>query len=121
MRKYTPRALLFRLLMLILACVLLLIVAARGRGCPFRNLTGIPCPGCGMSRAWTAFFRLDVVTAFDYHPMFWGVPVLMGYCLFDGQLFRKKWLNHGLLVVIALGTIVNYIVNLVAFFQGSYV
>jgi hypothetical protein len=39
----------------------------------------------------------------------------------DGRLFRKNWLNYGLLALIALGTIVNYIVNLVAFFQGSYV
>ena len=121
MRKYTTRALLFRLLMLLAACVALMVIAQQGRGCPFRNFTGIPCPGCGMSRAWFAMLRLDVAAAFRYHPMFWSVPVLMLYCFFDGRLFRRNWLNYGLLALIGLGTILNYTVNLVAFFQGSYV
>ena len=28
-------------------------------GCVFRLMTGIPCPGCGMTRAWLAALRLD--------------------------------------------------------------
>ena len=37
-------------------------------GCIFRLMTGIPCPGCGMTRAWLAALRLA------YHPLFWVVP-----------------------------------------------
>ena len=121
MRKYKPWELLLRCAMLALSCIVLLVVAGQGRGCPFRNLTGLPCPGCGMRRAWFAFFRLELLTAFRFHPMFWSVPVLLGYCFFDGRLFRKNWLNYGLLAFVGLGTIIHYVVNLVAFFQGSYV
>ncbi|MDR2736552.1 MAG: DUF2752 domain-containing protein [Gracilibacteraceae bacterium] len=39
-------------------------------GCPFLAVSGIPCPGCGMTRAFLAFFRLDFAQAFLYHPMF---------------------------------------------------
>ena len=109
MRKYSFWGLFLRLAMLALSCLLLLAVAGQGRGCPFRNLTGIPCPGCGMSRAWFAALRLDFSGAFRYHPMFWSVPVVMGYCFFDGRLFRRSWLNYGLLAFIALGTLANYI------------
>lgn len=44
-------------------------------GCVFRLMTGIPCPGCGMTRAWLAALRLDFAAAFAYHPLFWAVPI----------------------------------------------
>ena len=43
-------------------------------GCVFRTVTGIPCPGCGMTRAWLAVLRLDFAAALAYHPLFWIVP-----------------------------------------------
>lgn len=44
-------------------------------GCICRLVTGIPCPGCGMTRAWLAALRLDFAAAFAYHPLFWVVPI----------------------------------------------
>ena len=35
-------------------------------GCVFRLMTGIPCPGCGMTRAWLAALRLDFAAAFAF-------------------------------------------------------
>ena len=119
MRKYTPRELLFRLLMLLFFCGVLLVGVWQGRGCLFRNLIGIPCPGCGMTRAWLCVLRMDLMAAFRYHPIFWGVPVLMLYCCFDGRLFRKNWINYGLLGIIGLGIAIHYIVALVAYLRGS--
>ena len=108
-----------RLLLLALFCGALLGIVLLGIGCPIRSLTGIPCPGCGLTRAWKAALELDLITAFHYHPMFWSVPVLMAYCLFDGRLIPQKWLNFGLLGVIVLGVAVNYIAVLLAFFSGN--
>ena len=108
-----------RLLILALFCVTLLGIVCLGLKCPIRSLTGIPCPGCGMTRAWLAALRLDILGAFRYHPMFWSVPVLMAYCMFDCQIIRPKWLNWSLLGLIALGVAVRYIVVLVAFFSGN--
>lgn len=45
-----------------------------GVTCPILFLTGISCAGCGMSRAWLALLRLDLASAFAYHPLFW-LPV----------------------------------------------
>ncbi|MCL2664432.1 MAG: DUF2752 domain-containing protein [Defluviitaleaceae bacterium] len=46
-------------------------------GCPIRFVTGLPCPGCGMTRAALALARLDFAGAFFMHPLiFLTVPVL---------------------------------------------
>jgi hypothetical protein len=37
--------------------------------CPFALLTGVACPGCGMTRAAAALVRGDLTTAVGYHPM----------------------------------------------------
>jgi hypothetical protein len=36
--------------------------------CGLRRLTGIPCPGCGMTRAFTALARGDWAAAWALHP-----------------------------------------------------
>lgn len=42
--------------------------------CPFRLLTGHPCPGCGMGHALVAGMRGDWAASFHYHPL--GLPLL---------------------------------------------
>ena len=37
--------------------------------CPFHALTGVPCPGCGSTRAVLALFRGDVAAAFGFNPL----------------------------------------------------
>ena len=59
-------------------------------GCIFQVAFGIPCPGCGMTRAILAAVRLDFCAAFSFHPMFWSIPVLYLYFLADNGLFRNK-------------------------------
>lgn len=43
--------------------------------CPFRLLTGLPCPGCGMGRALTAAFRGNLSASWHFHPL--GLPLLI--------------------------------------------
>ncbi len=69
------------------------VLAAIGHGCPIRFVTGIPCPGCGLSRAYLALLKLDFAGAFHYHPLFWAVPLLFGLCLRYG---RKKEMAAGI-------------------------
>ncbi|HVF44291.1 MAG TPA: DUF2752 domain-containing protein [Pyrinomonadaceae bacterium] len=37
--------------------------------CPFRALTGLPCPGCGMTRAFCALGHGDLAGAFGYNAL----------------------------------------------------
>lgn len=87
--------------------------------CLIRHFTGLICPGCGMSRAWMAVLRLDFAAAFHYHPMFWSVPALALYILYDGVLFRNRRLNNWVLALILAGFLVCYIIRLVSFLGGN--
>ena len=36
--------------------------------CPFKLLTGLPCPGCGITRAIMLLFHFDILGAFKMSP-----------------------------------------------------
>ena len=65
-----------------LAALALLSAVTLGWNCPVQHFTGVPCPGCGLSRAAVALLRLDFHTAFRYHPMVFVLPPVVLYALF---------------------------------------
>ena len=75
--------------------------------CFVLSLTGLPCAGCGMTRAWLSVLRLDFAAAFLYNPLFWSVPILYAYILWDGHPFPHYKVNRwGLvLLLIAFGVL----------------
>jgi len=77
--------------------------------CIIKYFTNIPCPGCGLTRAFLSLFKLDLYKAFHYHPLFWTIPILFLYYLFDGKLFKNKVINNLILIVIMLLFINNWI------------
>ena len=44
--------------------------------CPFRRVTGLPCPTCGLTRSWQAAAHLRVTESLGYHPL--GAATLVG-------------------------------------------
>ena len=56
--------------LLVLLCIAGAIAFTFVVGCPFRFITRIPCPGCGMTTAFISLFHLDFRAAFAYHPLF---------------------------------------------------
>ena len=84
--------------------------------CPFRLVTGVPCPLCGITRALAALVRADVTTALQFHAL--SPIVLMGMAawvvadagqaarLWDVRRFGAVALHPGLwtvLFVLCLG------------------
>jgi len=49
--------------------------------CPFRHLTGLPCPLCGMTRSVLCFFQGDWHAAFLWHPLgpSIGISIIIGF------------------------------------------
>ena len=76
------RCLIPRMPALVLVCILLSIAILHVTGvfsadriggaiplfCPFKALTGIPCPGCGITRAMLSITKGDFHGAFSYNP-----------------------------------------------------
>lgn len=43
--------------------------------CPFKTFTGLPCPGCGLTRSAVAFLDGDLGLSLYYHPL--GAPTIL--------------------------------------------
>lgn len=62
--------------------------------CPFRLLTGIPCPACGLTRSWVHLAHGDVASSLANHPI---GPALMLLTLVATvvagiHLVTRRWL-----------------------------
>ena len=59
--------------------------------CLFHNFTGLPCPGCGLTRSWVAMAHGHAGEALVWHPL---GPLLflsaLGYTLWSGWTALKK-------------------------------
>ncbi len=80
-----------RNIILILASVIIIAVAYLTIHCPIRFLTGLSCPGCGMTRALFAFLRLDFKKAFYYHPAIFIMPLAAVIFIFRSKFTAKKY------------------------------
>lgn len=69
-------------------------------GCPLKYATGIPCPSCGMTRAWYAAFHLNFESAIAYHPLFWFMPMALAFAFF------LPYANKKLFVAVMVGALI---------------
>lgn len=90
-------------------------------GCPLHRLTGLPCPGCGMSRALFSLAKLDFTGAWYYHPLVFFLPPAALYIV-----HRRAWKLPGgrraaVAVAVALGAALLAVYAIRAFIPGSFV
>lgn len=60
--------------------------------CPFRRLTGLPCPGCGLTRSWVHLVHGDLGTAFAEHafgPLLAVVTLALAAAVLTARLRRR--------------------------------
>jgi Protein of unknown function (DUF2752) len=53
--------------------------------CLFRYLTGLPCPGCGLTRSFSCILHGDFERGYEYHPF--GYILLPIFLLVASTLF----------------------------------
>ena len=72
--------------------------------CYFKATLGIPCPGCGLTRAYISLFKGDLSSAFFYHPLFFTAPLVAAVVIFrditgSNRLYRSGWFWWGLVAL----------------------
>lgn len=70
----------YGVLLLLTGCLYGVFVRCTGMAvpCPFYFITGLRCPGCGVTRMCMALLELDFHTAFGSNPMLFLVMPLLG-------------------------------------------
>ena len=59
--------------------------------CIFKGVTGIPCPGCGMTRACLAILQGEFSTAWRYHPFSFLLIGLTILIVFQPEYTQETW------------------------------
>ena len=108
----TKRYDLYKKLAFLLFYLLVVFVMNRlGVTCLFKYLTGIDCPGCGLTRAALSLLKGDVRAAAGYNVMVFSLPLLFVYYFTDGRLFGKK-ADAAVVGAVALGFLVNWLIRI---------
>lgn len=81
------------LVFIILVILIYGILQVFGITCPIKFITGVSCPGCGMTRAYLSLLRLDFKSAYYYHPLF-ILPALGLIIYIFRDKFSKKFLSR---------------------------
>ena len=92
-----------------LACISVFLYLS-GIGCPILYITGISCPGCGMTRACFQLLQLDFAKAFQYHPLYFTLPILSVLLLFYKKI--PKALLYSTLGILVILFLVVYVLRL---------
>ena len=61
--------------------------------CPFYNLTGLPCPGCGLTRAFVCLGHGQWLESLHWHPLGWLVYGVFLLLWFRSGLFLWRGLT----------------------------
>lgn len=89
--------------------------------CPFKMLTGLPCPSCGITKSIVSFYEGDIYKSLQYHVL---GPVTVVFCLgviilllieiktkkdyFNNYLYSRK-LAYGLAIFLAIYHVIRLV------------
>ncbi|AIO18004.1 hypothetical protein KQ51_00100 [Candidatus Izimaplasma bacterium HR1] len=95
------------ILMIILYLLTFQLIDPHGPNCLIKRTIGIPCPGCGMTRASYYLLTLQFEKAAFYHPLVFIMPIIFSILLFNGYgvfntLFKSK-VFWGIIVTLFIG------------------
>ena len=98
--------------------------------CPFKLILGIPCPGCGLTRAFISLLKGNLILSLQYNPLLILAFIFIFIFFFKdlklpGYLANNKLVLLSLLIVVIstyfLRMIFNYGVEPITFEENSIV
>ena len=110
----------YGIFVLVVIFYMLVAMECFGGVCPISITFGIPCPGCGVTRA--LFFTLigDFKTAFRYNPCIFPIFFLaIYYCVTYYIMGKRTKVTKYLLYVVAVIMILVYAYRMIFMFPGE--
>lgn len=93
-----------------------------GTKCVIKNVSGIPCPSCGMTRSYLHVLHGEFPEAFYDHPLFFTVPIILviAYMLSINQHNQQttKVLTVIMFIIITM-FIVLYVYRMILYFPHT--
>lgn len=77
----------------------------------FLEVFGIPCLGCGITRALVSLDNGNIIEAIKYNVVIFFMPYVFTYVFFR---FKSK-IHNVLLVIIAIIAIINWLIKIILF------
>jgi hypothetical protein len=88
--------------------------------CPFKMLTGLPCPGCGMTKAVLSLAKGDFQGALVYNPFVFFLMFMTAVSIVPrGQIEKRlpasavRWVDLFLMAVLVLILLFWFVVRLI--------
>lgn len=95
--------------------------------CPLKMATGMPCPGCGITKSLIFLYQGDLAKSITYH--LFGLPLVV-FCIMSitllliklttNHLYFKRWI-YNIQIAYVLGTtlIIYHFIRLFYFIQNT--
>ena len=85
--------------------------------CPIKALTGLNCPGCGITRMFVALFHGNIYQAFRYNPLvFIELPIIAILILLYRFNKKSRKVVNILFIILLVMTIVYGVLRNIPFF-----
>ena len=84
--------------------------------CVFSNITGLPCPGCGLTRAYLYLIKGDIIKAFAYNPLFPLPAIVVMLLIYNKLKINKYVINTKLTIIFLIVVILVYVVRMILLF-----
>lgn len=84
------------------------ILFALGFTCPIKALTGVSCPGCGMTRAFISLLNLKPSLAFYYHPLF-PLVIIFAIAFFFKEKIPERVKKYGIIFIISMFFLIYFL------------
>lgn len=99
-------------LLIVFALVLLRVFSYEN--CIFKAIFKIPCPGCGITRAYLCLFQGQIKEAFRFHPLFWLIPIMIiFFILRHVKKLQFLYKYHIIWIIFIAIWIICYVIRLI--------